>query len=60
MAVGQESGIARKRKHRVEFITKVAVAAVKEVYTMSELTSQFDVHPTQIHMGVTGRPLWCN
>jgi transposase len=39
----------RKRKHSAEFIAKVAVAAVKEVHTMSELGSQFGVHPAQIH-----------
>jgi transposase-like protein len=39
----------RKRKHGADFIAKVAVAAVKEVHTMSELASQFGVHPTQIH-----------
>jgi transposase len=39
----------RKRKHGAEFMAKVAVAAVKEVHTMSELASQFGVHPTQIH-----------
>jgi transposase-like protein len=39
----------RKRKHGAGFIAKVAVAAVKEVHTMSELASQFGVHPTQIH-----------
>jgi transposase-like protein len=39
----------RKRKHSAEFIAKVAVAALKEVHTMSELASQFGVHPTQIH-----------
>ena len=39
----------RKRKHDAGFIGKVAVAAVKEVHTVSELASQFGVHPTQIH-----------
>jgi transposase len=38
----------RKRKHSAEFIAKVAVAAVKEVHTMSQLASQFGVHPAQI------------
>ena len=39
----------RKRKHGAEFMAKVAVAAVKEVHSMSELAGQFGVHPTQIH-----------
>ncbi len=38
----------RRRKHKAEFIAKVALAAVKEVHTMSELGSQFGVHPAQI------------
>jgi transposase-like protein len=38
----------RKRKHKADFIAKVALAAVKEVHTMSELGSQFGVHPAQI------------
>ena len=39
----------RKRKHDAGFMAKVAVAAVKEVHTVSELAGQFGVHPTQIH-----------
>ena len=39
----------RKRTHDAGFMAKVAVAAVKEVHTVSELASQFGVHPTQIH-----------
>jgi putative transposase len=30
-------------------MAKVAVAAVKELHTVSELAGQFSVHPTQIH-----------
>jgi putative transposase len=33
----------------VEFIAKVAVAALKEVHSVSELAGQFGVHPAQIH-----------
>ena len=39
----------RKQKHSASFRAKVALAAVKEVHTVSELASQFGVHPTQIH-----------
>ena len=41
--------MARKRKHDAGFMAKVAVAAVKEVHTVGELSGQFGVHPTQIH-----------
>ena len=39
----------KKRKHDTGFIAKVALAAVKEVHTVSQLAGQFGVHPTQIH-----------
>ena len=39
----------RKQKHSAGFRAKVALAAVKEMHTISELASQFGVHPTQIH-----------
>jgi transposase-like protein len=39
----------RKQKHSAGFRAKVALAAVKEVRTISELAGQFGVHPTQIH-----------
>jgi transposase len=40
----------RKRSvHSSGLKAKVALAAVKEVHTVSELASQFGVHPTQIH-----------
>jgi transposase-like protein len=39
----------RKSKHSAGFRAKVALAAVKEMHTLSELASQFDVHPNQIH-----------
>ena len=42
--------MGKKRKRpSADFKAKVALAAVKEVKTVSELASQFAVHPTQIH-----------
>ena len=42
--------MARKRKPRgSDFKAKVALAALRERKTASELAKQFDVHPTQIH-----------
>lgn len=42
--------MAGKRKPRsAEFKAKVALAAVQERKTVSELARQFAVHPTQIH-----------
>ena len=39
----------KKRKiHSPEFKAKVALEAIKEMKTASELASQFHVHPTQI------------
>ena len=40
----------RKRKlHSASFKSKVALAAVKELETVSQLASKHGVHPTQIH-----------
>ena len=41
--------MAKKRKiHSPEFKAKVALAAIKEMKTASELASQYHIHPTQI------------
>lgn len=39
----------RRKRHSSAFKAKVALAAVKERRTVSELASQHGVHPTQIH-----------
>ena len=42
--------MAKKRKvHSSEFKAKVALAAVKEMETVSQLASHYGVHPSQIH-----------
>ena len=43
--------MGRKRKiHSAAFKAKVALAAVKELETVSVLASRHGVHPTQIHL----------
>jgi len=39
---------SKRRQHRQEFKFRVALAAVREVNTVSEIASQYDVHPTLI------------
>jgi transposase-like protein len=38
----------KRRRHEPGYKAKVALEAVRERKTMSELASQFDVHPSQI------------
>lgn len=39
-----------RRKFTAEFKTKVAIEAIKERYTLSELANRFELHPNQISM----------
>ena len=39
---------SKRRQHSAEFKFRVALAAVREVNTVSELASHHDVHPTLI------------
>ena len=38
----------KRKKHTSQFKFKVALEAVKELKTRSQLASQFEVHPTQV------------
>jgi transposase-like protein len=44
----QEMGKRPRRNHSSGFKAKVALSALREDKTLSELAAQFDVHPNQI------------
>ena len=43
------SDTRKRKKFSSAFKAKVAIAALKEVETISQLASKHGVHPTQIH-----------
>ncbi len=45
----KSSGRRSRRSHSPAFKAKVALAALREDKTMSELCKEFEIHPTQIN-----------
>lgn len=41
--------VKRRKVHSCEFKAKVALAAVKELETVSQLAGRYGIHPSQIH-----------
>jgi acyl carrier protein len=41
--------VKKRKPHSVGFKAKVALAAVKELETVSQLAGRYGVHPSQIH-----------
>ena len=39
----------KRKRHADEFKAKVALAAVKELETVSQLAGRYEIHPSQIH-----------
>jgi transposase len=39
---------SKRKRHSAEFKAKIALEAAKDVKTLNELASQYNVHPTQI------------
>ena len=44
----------KRRNHSPGFKAKVALAAIREEKTVSELARQFDVHPSRVEETVVG------
>lgn len=48
MKMGKQMTILRK-KHNVQFKMKVAIEAIKQQKTMTEITARYGIHATQIN-----------